>query len=91
MQHTSMVTRENRHKRVEDAEKRRQYRIAHGLEEPSKVASPVVEDDQSPIAPPMAAAAETVAVAPNEAGQGAGQVVVEGGEKRAPKRWLGIW
>jgi hypothetical protein len=88
VQHTSMVARENRHKRVEDAEKRRQYRIAHGLEEPSKVASPIVEDDQSPIAPPMAAAAETAAVAP----EGAAQVaVVEGGEKRAPKRWLGIW
>lgn len=83
-----MVARENRHKRVEDAEKRRQYRIAHGMEEPSKVASPVVEDDQSPIAPPMAAAAETaVAGAP----EGAEQVVSEGGEKRAPKRWLGIW
>lgn len=90
-----MVARENRHKRVEDAEKRRQYRIAHGLEAPSKVASPVVEDDQSPIAPPLAAAAESaVAVAiavPEGAAQGDGQVVVEGGEKRAPKRWLGIW
>lgn len=85
-----MVARENRHKRVEDAEKRRQYRIAHGMEEPSKVASPVVEDDQSPIAPPMAAAAEAVA-APEGGEQRAGQVVVEGGEKRAPKRWLGIW
>jgi hypothetical protein len=86
-----MVARENRHKRVEDAEKRRQYRIAHGMEEPSKVASPVVEDDQSPIAPPLAAAAETAVAAPEGGEQGAGQVVVEGGEKRAPKRWLGIW
>lgn len=89
-----MVARENRHKRVEDAEKRRQYRIAHGMEEPSKVASPVVEDDQSPIAPPLAAAAESAAVAvaaPEGGEQGAAQVVVEGGEKRAPKRWLGIW
>jgi hypothetical protein len=89
VQHTSMVARENRHKRIEDAEKRRQYRIAHGMEEPSKVASPVVEDDQSPIAPPMATAVETVAVA--AAPERAGQVVVEGEEKRAPKRWLGIW
>lgn len=90
-----MVARENRHKRVEDAEKRRQYRIAHGMEEPSKVASPVVEDDQSPIAPPLAAAAETApgagaGAAPEGGEQGDGQVV-EGGEKRAPKRWLGIW
>lgn len=88
-----MVARENRHKRVEDAEKRRQYRIAHGMEEPSKVASPVVEDDQSPIAPPMAAAAEIAAGAaasPEGAAQGAGQTVVEE-EKPAPKRWLGIW
>lgn len=93
VQHTSMVARENRHKRVEDAEKRRQYRIAHGMEEPSKVASPVVEDDQSPIAPPMAAAAEIAAGAaasPDGAAQGAGQMVVEE-EKPAPKRWLGIW
>lgn len=86
-----MVARENRHKRVEDAEKRRQYRIAHGMEEPSKVASPVVEDDQSPIAPPLAAAAETAPVPVAAAPEGSGQVAVEGGEKRAPKRWLGIW
>lgn len=85
-----MVARENRHKRVEDAEKRHQYRIAHGMEEPSKAASPVVEDDQSPIAPPMAAAAEA-AVAPEGGDQGAGKLVVGGGEKPAPKRWLGIW
>ncbi|OKL61263.1 hypothetical protein UA08_03193 [Talaromyces atroroseus] len=59
VQHTSMIARENRHKRIEDAEKRRQYRIAHGLEEPEKAASPVVEDDQSPIAAPVAAGEET--------------------------------
>lgn len=70
-----MIARENRHKRIEDAEKRRQYRIAHGMEEPTKAASPVVEDDQSPIAPTEA----TVAAETNDQ------------EKRAVKKWFGIW
>jgi hypothetical protein len=73
-----MLARENRHKRIEDAEKRRQYRIAHGLEEPEKAASPVVEDDQSPIAPVVATQAT---VGEETAPQ----------EKRAVKKWFGIW
>lgn len=76
VQHTSMIARENRHKRVEDAEKRRQYRIAHGLEEPAKVASPVVEDDQSPIAVDSAIA---------------GDVKTGGQEQGSAKKWFGIW
>ncbi|KAE8355304.1 hypothetical protein BDV28DRAFT_129306 [Aspergillus coremiiformis] len=40
VEHTSMQTRERRRQRIEDAEKRRQYRIAHGLE----------VDDQSSVA-----------------------------------------
>lgn len=51
VQHNSMLTREKRLQRVEDAEKRRRYRVAHGLEEDISPASPKPEiDDQSPIA-----------------------------------------
>ncbi|KAJ5595929.1 hypothetical protein N7450_002387 [Penicillium hetheringtonii] len=49
VQHNSMRVREQRHRRIEDAEKRRQYRVAHGLEEPSEQDKAKV-DDQSPVA-----------------------------------------
>lgn len=47
-----MLTREKRLQRVEDAEKRRRYRVAHGLEEDISPAAPVKPevDDQSPVA-----------------------------------------
>ena len=77
-----MQTREKRHQRIADAEKRRQYRVAHGLEEPAeeqgKTETEVV-DDQSPIA----ADAETK--------QGGGEYVDWEGKKRPVKKWLGIW
>lgn len=85
MQHNSMVARENRHKRIDDAEKRRQYRIAHGMEEPQKAASPVVEDDQSPIAP--AAVLEGIDTQAS-VGEGAAEQV---NQQRPAKKWLGIW
>lgn len=76
-----METREKRLKRVEDAEKRRQYRIAHGLEEPDeKTERPTAEvvDDQSPVA------VDAPAV-------GAEEYVDWEGKKRPVKKWLGIW
>jgi len=48
VQHNSIRVREQRHRRIEDAEKRRQYRVAHGLEEPNEQDKEV--DDQSPVA-----------------------------------------
>ncbi|GFF50951.1 hypothetical protein IFM58399_08941 [Aspergillus lentulus] len=81
VQHNSMETREKRLKRVEDAEKRRQYRIAHGLEEPDeKTERPTAEvvDDQSPVA------VDAPAV-------GAEEYVDWEGKKRPVKKWLGIW
>ncbi|KAH1498819.1 hypothetical protein KXV92_003297 [Aspergillus fumigatus] len=81
VQHTSMETREKRLKRVEDAEKRRQYRIAHGLEEPNEKSerqTPEVVDDQSPVA------VDIPAVGPDE-------YVDWEGKKRPVKKWLGIW
>lgn len=53
VQHNSMLTREKRLQRVEDAEKRRRYRVAHGLEEDTKPEDTKPEkeiDDQSPVA-----------------------------------------
>lgn len=91
VQHTSVQTREKRMQRVEDAEKRRQYRVAHGLEEPAtphtsegKDGEGQDVDEQSPVA--------------QEGGVGSGQGQVKDGEyvdwegKRRPvKKWLGIW
>ncbi|RHZ57081.1 uncharacterized protein CDV56_102577 [Aspergillus thermomutatus] len=81
VQHNSMETREKRLKRVEDAEKRRQYRIAHGLEEPDEKAkgeAAEVVDDQSPVAVDVPAVS-------------AGEYVDWEGKKRPVKKWLGIW
>ncbi|KAL4870108.1 hypothetical protein BDV12DRAFT_166604 [Aspergillus spectabilis] len=81
VQHTSVETRERRLRRVEDAEKRRQFRVAHGLEEPAeKEGGNEGEegvDDQSPVALEV---------------QGEGQEFVDfEGKKRPVKKWLGIW
>ncbi|KAL4933401.1 uncharacterized protein BDV17DRAFT_251830 [Aspergillus undulatus] len=93
VQHTSMETREKRKRRVEDAEKRRQFRVAHGLEEPSEadlggrkegqnqgVVGEVV-DDQSPVA---------VEAQGNDNVQSDEYVDWEG-KRRPVKKWLGIW
>lgn len=78
VQHNSMIVREQRHRRVEDAEKRRQFRIAHGLEEPNEKDKATL-DTQSPIA------ADADAVAN---GQGENAVSEQ---KKPVKKWLGIW
>lgn len=77
VQHNSMLTREKRLQRVEDAEKRRRYRVAHGMEEDTttKPETPVAAekevDEQSPVA---------------------GEYVVDWeGNKKPVKKWLGIW
>lgn len=75
VQHNSMRVREQRHRRIEDAEKRRQYRVAHGMEEPSEKDQAKVADDQSPVA---AEAAE-------------GEFVDWEGKKKPVKKWFGIW
>ncbi|CRG91861.1 hypothetical protein PISL3812_08915 [Talaromyces islandicus] len=93
VQHNSVLAREKRHKRIEDAEKRRQYRVAHGLEAPAvaDTGSAPVEDDQSPVA---AGATETM-VEPVKMGAEAEAPREEyrefSGEKRPVKKWLGIW
>jgi hypothetical protein len=35
-EHTSLLASEKRKRRVDDVDKRREYRIAHGLEEPAE-------------------------------------------------------
>lgn len=73
-----MLAREHRQRRVNDAEKRRQYRVAHGLEEPSEEEKEKVAevDTQSPIA------AEAVEE---------GVYVDFDGNKKPVKKWFGIW
>ncbi|CAI7627964.1 unnamed protein product [Penicillium manginii] len=77
VQHNSMRVREQRHRRIEDAEKRRQYRVAHGMEEPSEkdLPQPPATDDQSPVAVQTAE----------------GEFVDWEGNKKPTKKWLGIW
>jgi len=77
VQHNSMRVREQRHRRVEDAEKRKQYRVAHGLEEAENSDEAEV-DSQSPVAAPAAVGSE-------------GEYVDFDGNKRPVKKWLGIW
>ncbi|KAJ5089778.1 hypothetical protein N7532_008462 [Penicillium argentinense] len=79
VQHNSMRVREQRHRRVEDAEKRRQYRLAHGLEEPTEKGQAKV-DEQSP-----------VAVEGDTAQVKEGEYVDWDGKKKPVKKWLGIW
>jgi hypothetical protein len=90
--HTSMRTREKRHRRIDDAEKRRQYRIAHGLEEPDDAGSRdgLTEDDQSPIAPD---ADQPKKNDPPTSQEAAREDLPRGfeGKKGPAKRWLGIW
>lgn len=79
-----MRVREQRHRRVEDAEKRKQYRVAHGLEEaePEKKEEGGNEvDSQSPVA----------AVEGAEGAEGAKEFVDWEGNKKPVKKWLGIW
>ncbi|KAJ5513191.1 hypothetical protein N7463_002743 [Penicillium fimorum] len=82
VQHNSMRVREQRHRRVEDAEKRKQYRVAHGLEEaePEKKKDEGANevDSQSPVA-----AVEGV--------EGTNEFVDWEGNKKPVKKWLGIW
>ncbi|KAJ5826258.1 hypothetical protein N7474_003396 [Penicillium riverlandense] len=76
VQHESMRVREQRHRRIDDAEKRRQYRVAHGLEEPTeKDGEGALKDDQSPIATEKSSA----------------EYVDWEGNKKPAKKWLGIW
>ncbi|OXV08354.1 hypothetical protein Egran_03880 [Elaphomyces granulatus] len=94
VQHTSVMTREQRHRRNQDVEKRRQYRIAHGLEEPDEAdvkkdsslsAASIAQDDQSPIAPDADQPQQT------DSKEGRGDREQVEGPKRPVRKWLGIW
>lgn len=94
VQHNSMVTREKRHQRVEDAEKRRQYRIAHGMEEEGKEVVVAVEgsDEQSPVAVEEREKEGGIGLGVAPAGDGHASTYVDWEGKRRPvKKWLGIW
>jgi hypothetical protein len=76
-----MLVREQRHRRVEDAEKRKQYRVAHGLEE----AEPEKKDESGnevDVQSPVAAV---------EGADGKNEFVDWDGNKKPAKKWLGIW
>lgn len=82
VQHESMRVREQRHRRIEDAEKRRQYRVAHGLEEPTE--ADLKKDDVG------GGEGEGVDLQSPVAREG-GEYVDFEGKRRPVKKWLGIW
>ncbi|RAH66539.1 uncharacterized protein BO66DRAFT_331123 [Aspergillus aculeatinus CBS 121060] len=88
VEHSSQQTREKRRQRVEDAEKRRQYRIAHGLEEASETAEGA--DAAAAAAAPAEAVDDQSPIAREEVA-GDGTYVDWEGKKRPVKKWLGIW
>lgn len=83
-----MLTREKRHQRVEDADKRRRYRVAHGLEEEQEDKSQsgkedvTAVDDQSPVARDVDSTGQ---------GQGQAEYVDWEGNRKPVKKWFGIW
>ncbi|KAJ5899309.1 hypothetical protein N7495_004053 [Penicillium taxi] len=76
VQHNSMLVREQRQGRVQDAEKRRQYRVAHGMEEAAEADKAAV-DTHSPVAV--------------DEGLKKGEYVDWEGNRKPVKKWLGIW
>lgn len=79
VQHESLRVREQRHRRIEDAEKRRQYRVAHGLEEPTEA------DKQKAVAEVEGQSPDAVS------DEGKGEFVDWEGRRKPVKKWLGIW
>ncbi|KAL1956931.1 hypothetical protein VTO42DRAFT_6678 [Malbranchea cinnamomea] len=87
--HQTLQASEKRKRLSDDVVKRREYRIAHGLEEPENNESGQKDadadaDDNSPVAPAAAGAAAD--------GKNTGDYYVDfEGNKRPVKKWLGIW
>lgn len=92
VQHTSVLTREKRHRRVEDAEKRRQFRVAHGLEQPAASESEAASEPAAvAVAAPAAATATAASPDDNESADAAQSYLDWDGKRRPVKKWLGIW
>ncbi|EEP81594.1 conserved hypothetical protein [Uncinocarpus reesii 1704] len=95
--HVTLETTEKRKRNVDDVQKRKEYRIAHGLEE--REVEPVQkEDDNSPQRKEEGGSSEAGAVAVAASGAQEGGEIGEGdtyvdweGKKRPVKKWLGIW
>ncbi|KAF3480528.1 uncharacterized protein GIQ15_05875 [Arthroderma uncinatum] len=83
-EHTTVVAKEKRKRIVDDIDKRKEYRIAHGLEE---------DDRQKPDNAEAAEGAVSVEGVEGVEGTDAVARVNEEGtmSMKKPKRWLGIW
>ncbi|KAI5302472.1 protein transport protein S31 [Ascosphaera pollenicola] len=87
-EHVTIQTAERRKKNAEDVERRRLYRVAHGLEAPQE------GDKEKLAALRRQVSAENGAAEPGtEAAEAAEQAVVfeEQAKKKPVKKWLGIW
>ena len=79
--HTTAEAAERRKRKLEDVQKRKAYRVAHGLEKADSQG--IVLSEQGTVA----------AMGPGEEGErgGDGEYVDFEGRKRPIKKWLGIW
>lgn len=73
--------REQRHRRVEDAEKRKAFRVAHGLEEADVKKDGEKKEGEVDVQSPVAV----------EGTVGEGEFVDWEGKRKPIKKWFGIW
>lgn len=85
--HKSAETAERRKRKVDDVQKRSQYRKAHGLDQEEGFGGWSAKDSQSPVV------AETAGepILDVESGTGSATYSDWEGKKRPIKKWLGIW
>ncbi|WEW57234.1 hypothetical protein PRK78_002699 [Emydomyces testavorans] len=95
--HVTLETTEKRKRNVDDVEKRREYRIAHGLEEREAGRDQPGDDDgnngpqgKEEEVGAEAGVVEVAALGKQEAGEGNSGYVDWEGKKRPVKKWLGI-
>lgn len=100
--HISAITAERRKKKVDDVQKRAQYRKAHGLDKDQGLGGWTAKDEKESLGPALkmdgAVGKELASLAAVEAGDGASGRTTQKdvymdweGRKKPIKKWLGIW
>lgn len=90
--HVTLETTEKRKRNVDDVQKRKEYRIAHGLEEPDGTEREAQEKKAAVEGEVVAAVATAGAQDGGKLGEHEDGTYVDWEGKRKPvKKWLGIW
>ena len=92
--HTSAETAERRKRKLEEVQKRRAYRVAHGLEKADSQGMEMSEEGAVAVAgsvPGDEGEGEGREDGKEGGGGGKGEYVDFEGRKRPIKKWLGIW